>query len=109
MKKRKTNEQLLLNEIQLLLAEKRTYYALLRTGVAIFTLPIPLLAILLATNEYHRIFFNAWIACTILGFLITISLVGLSLFYKAEKKVKRLDRMIRLIEKENKRIAEILI
>lgn len=108
-KTKHTNEQLLLNEIQLLLAEKRTYFALLRTGMAIFTMPLTIVAVLAGTSEYHAVFKSFWIGFITISFLLAISLVGLSLFYGAEKKIKRLDHMIRLIEKENKRIAEILI
>ena len=103
------DEQLLLNEIQLLLAEKRTYYALLRTGMGIFTLPLTMVAVLAGTSEYHSVFSSFGLGFLIITVLIAISLVGLSLFYQAERKIKRLNRMIRLIERENKRIAEILI
>lgn len=103
------SEQLLLNETQLLLAEKRTYYALLRTGVAVFTLPLTLVALLISTSEYHDIFSQFWIGFCLIGALILISLTGLSLSIRANQKINRLNRLIDLIRRENKRIAEILI
>jgi uncharacterized membrane protein YidH (DUF202 family) len=108
-RKQTQNEQLLLNEVQLLLAEKRTYLSMLRTGLAVFTVPITIIAVLAATVEYHGLFSNVLVGLVITGAMIALSLIGLSIFYQAQGKIKRLDRMIRLIEKESKRIAEILI
>lgn len=107
--KHRPSEQLLLNEIQLLLAEKRTYLALLRTGLTVFTVPLTVIAFLAATTEYHRLFGNFIVGFIMVGGLIVISLIGLSIFYKAEHKIKRLDSLVRRIEKENKRIAEIVV
>lgn len=103
------SEQLLLNEIQLLLAEKRTYLALLRTGLTVFTVPLTVLAVLAATAHYHRLFTNFLLGLFVLGGLILIALIGLSIFYRAENKIKKLDKLIRFIERENRRIAEIVV
>lgn len=107
--KRKPTEQLLLNEIQLLLAEKRTYLALLRTGLTVFTVPLTVVAFLVATSEYHKLFQNFWIGFVTVGVLLGMALIGLSIFYRAEHKIKAINKMIEMIEKEDKRIAEIII
>ena len=42
-------------EIQVLLAEKRTALASLRTGIAVFALPLSVLSALIATSRYYSI------------------------------------------------------
>ncbi len=46
---------IVINEVQLLLAEKRTSLATMRTGIAVFTLPLSVLSILIATSRYYDI------------------------------------------------------
>src|SRR5438270_12488607 len=44
---------LIFGEIQVLLAEKRTALSSLRTGTAIFALPLSVLSVLIATSRYY--------------------------------------------------------
>src|SRR2546427_11779860 len=46
-------DNLIFNEIQVLLAEKRTALSSLRTGIAIFALPLSVLTVLIATSRYY--------------------------------------------------------
>lgn len=101
-------EQILLSELQVLLAEKRTYYALLRTGLAVSTVPMSVMAFLLATLNYHDIFKHFWLGISVGGGLISISLIGLVLFYSAESKIKKINRILKKVKSQNARIAEIL-
>ena len=48
-------DSLILGEIQVLLAEKRTALAGLRTGIAVFALPLSVLSALIATSRYYSI------------------------------------------------------
>ncbi|PIR87125.1 MAG: hypothetical protein COU11_02765 [Candidatus Harrisonbacteria bacterium CG10_big_fil_rev_8_21_14_0_10_49_15] len=105
----KTDENLLLSEIQLLLAEKRTYYSLLRTGLAVFSVPLTVIVFLVATGPKHRIFDLFWIGALVIAALLVIAAVGLGIFIQAQRKVKRLDRIISTIKSESKRIAEIVV
>lgn len=41
------------SRIQLILAEKRTSLSVLRTGIAVFTLPLSVLTVLIATSRYY--------------------------------------------------------
>jgi hypothetical protein len=43
------------SEIQLILAEKRTALSSLRTGIAIFALPLSVLSVLVATSKYYEV------------------------------------------------------
>lgn len=67
------DQRLLMNEVNLLLADKRTSYALLRTGVTVAIVPLSLWTFLIATSKLWNPFDLIW-------FLIPFALVTLSLF-----------------------------
>ena len=46
-------DNVIFGEIQVLLAEKRTALAALRTGIAVFALPLSVLSALIATSRYY--------------------------------------------------------
>ena len=50
-----TPNNVIFGEIQVLLAEKRTALASLRTGIAVFALPLSVLSALIATPRYYSI------------------------------------------------------
>ena len=45
----------LINEAQLVLAEKRTSMAVMRTGIAVFAIPMSILGLLIATSKYYDV------------------------------------------------------
>jgi len=79
--KKRPSQQILLSEVQLFLAEKRTYFPLLRTGLAVFGLPLTILAFLVATIGYHNIFDIPWVATFSVVILALVSLIGLYVTY----------------------------
>jgi uncharacterized membrane protein YidH (DUF202 family) len=48
-----TRDSVIFGEIQVLLAEKRTALAALRTGIAVFALPLSVLSALIATSRFY--------------------------------------------------------
>lgn len=49
------SEGIIISEVQLLLAEKRTSLAAMRSGIAVFALPLSVLSVLIATSKYYDI------------------------------------------------------
>ena len=49
----KTPDGLIFNEVQLLLAEKRTLLSTLRTGIAVSIMPFTVVSFLIATSRYY--------------------------------------------------------
>ena len=47
------NDILSINQVQLLLAEKRTALAIMRTGIAVFALPLSIFSALIATSKWY--------------------------------------------------------
>ena len=65
-------DSIAINEVQLILAEKRTSLAVMRTGIAILALPLSVIGVLIATSKYYDIFH-------VLHFLIPLSVLNLCL------------------------------
>jgi uncharacterized membrane protein YidH (DUF202 family) len=108
-KRYKTSESLLLNELQVLLSEKRTYFSILRTGLAIVTVPFTVIIFLVATATYHHLFENTWFGAALIAILLGISVAGTYISYQASLKIGKLNNYIRTAEKHNKRIDEIIV
>ncbi len=50
------SDGIVINEVQLLLAEKRTSLAVMRTGIAVLALPLSVISVLIATSKYYNVF-----------------------------------------------------
>ena len=109
MSKKKKPEALLLSELQLLFAQKAAYYTVFRVGLAIITLSITIIAFLLATSELHGIFDRFWLASVVLVGLFSVSASGVFLTLQSRGKINKLTKFIESIEKEDKRIAKIVV
>src|SRR5438552_19010318 len=65
-------DDFLFNEIQLILAEKRTALSGLRTGIAVFALPLSVASVLIATSKLYN-------ALQVLNLLIVLLVLNLGL------------------------------
>ena len=84
----RTEESVDIGRIQLLLAEKRTALAALRTGIAIFTLPLSVTTVLVTTSRLYNFMQNLHflipllLLCIILvatgTYLIVVSLIEMA-------------------------------
>jgi uncharacterized membrane protein YidH (DUF202 family) len=96
----------ILGEIQVLLAEKRTALASLRTGIAVFALPLSVLSVLIATSRYYNV-------ASVLPFLVPLLLLNLGLvvlgswlIYHAIRRIHHYDLLIRNLRQKYRSIAE---
>jgi hypothetical protein len=48
-------DAMILNEVQVLLSEKRTSLSTMRTGIAVFAFPLSVLSILIATSGSYQL------------------------------------------------------
>lgn len=101
-------EALIINEVQLLLAEKRTSLSVLRTGLAVLILPMSVTSFLIATSKSYE-WLNVWhflLPLSILNLLL-VSL-GAYLIVHAIKKFLHYDRLIHKLILENKVLSRLL-
>jgi hypothetical protein len=108
---KKTNKPLdnaIFNEIQVLLSEKRTMLSLMRTGIAVFALPLSVLSILIATSQYYT--FNKVLLLLIPVLIICIGLIilGTYLVLRALHRLKHFDNHINQIKQKYSGLADLL-
>jgi uncharacterized membrane protein YidH (DUF202 family) len=98
----------ILNEVQLLLAEKRTSLAMLRSGIAVFALPLSVLSVLIATSKLYNIL-NV-ISLLIPLFLLNFGLVLLGTYLVVHSlfRIRHLDRLINTLKKQHSALREFL-
>ena len=102
------SDNIIINEIQLLLAEKRTSLATLRTGIAVFVLPLSVLSVLIATSKYYDIIHVMHLLLPLLGLCAALIALGAYLIIHAIIRIRHQDRHILEIKRKHSRIAEFM-
>jgi len=99
---------IIINEVQLILAEKRTSLASLRTGIAVFAIPLSIMGVLVATSRYYEIpdVLHLFIVVMVINALLLA--LGAYLIVRAIVKLRREDRMIADIKRRHSVIAEFI-
>jgi len=87
-----------ISRVQLLLAEKRTSLAALRTGIAIFTLPLSVTTVLVTTSRYYNFIENLHYLIPLLVLCILLVTVGTYLIFVALIRHRHQNEQIRLIK-----------
>ena len=101
-------DNLILGEIQVLLSEKRTALASLRTGIAVFALPLSVLSVLIATSRYYN--FGTVMPLLVPLLLLNLGLVVLGswLVFHSIKRLHRFDHRIRELTQKYRSLAEFI-
>lgn len=105
---KKDFDSILINEVQLILSEKRTALSFMRTGIAVFALPLSVLSVLIATSRFYNfsnvlhLIIPLFILCVILIFL------GFYLVIRAIIKIRHYDRIINDLKRKHNLLSEII-
>ena len=102
------SDRIIINEIELLLAEKRTSLATLRTGIAVFVLPLSVLSALIATSKYYDVTDVLHLLLPLLGLCAGLIALGVYLILHAVMRIWRQDQHIQEIKRKHSRIAEFM-
>lgn len=95
------------DEIQLLLSEKRTALSLMRTGIAVFALPLSALSILIATSKFYDFSRVLHLLIPLLLLILALTLLGAYLVGHAFRRIRAYDRSIRKRKGQYGILAEI--
>ena len=101
-------DMLVLQEMQLLLAEKRTALSTLRTGIAIFAFPLSVLSVLIATSKSYELReVTHWLIPLL---LMNLGLVVLAVYLiqHALRRLRHYNRLIDGFEQNHERLARLL-
>jgi len=105
---RHAEEALDIGRMQLLLAEKRTSLAALRTGIAIFTLPLSVTTVLVTTSRFYDFLANLQFLIPLLVLCVVLVLVAGHLILSSLLKFTRETRQIARIKARSARWQEFL-
>ena len=101
-------DSIAINEVQLILAEKRTSLALMRTGIAVFALPLSVMSVLIATSKYYDVN-NVLHLLIPLGVLnLALIVFGAYLIIRSIIRMRHYDRFINEIKRKHSIIGEFI-
>jgi uncharacterized membrane protein YidH (DUF202 family) len=99
-------DSFILGEIQVLLAEKRTALASLRTGIAVFALPLSVLSALIATSRYYNVMNVMPLLAPLLLLNLGLVILGSWLIFHSMKRLHHYDHLIRGLREKYSSLAE---
>lgn len=102
------SESTAIGQVQLLLAEKRTSLAALRTGIAVFALPLSVLGLLVATSKYYDAAQVLHFLLPLLALSTALAALGAWLCVRAVMRLRHEDALIRRIKARCSGLAEII-
>ena len=101
-------DNVIFGEIQMLLAEKRTALASLRTGIAVFALPLSVLSVLIATSRYYNIGTVMPLLVPLLLLNFGLVVLGSWLVFRSINRIHRYEQRIRELSEKYRSIAQFI-
>lgn len=105
---KKESDGIIINEVQLILAEKRTSLAAMRTGIAVFALPLSVLSVLIATSRYYDMIHVIHLLIPVLAVSGAMALLGSYLIIRSIIQIHRHDCLILKLKRKHSRVAEFI-
>jgi uncharacterized membrane protein YidH (DUF202 family) len=102
------SDAIIINEAQLILAEKRTSMAAMRTGIAVFALPLSVLGLLVATSRHYDVLHVLPLIIPLGIMLAALISLGSYLIVRALGNIHRYDRMIRQLKTCHSKLSQFL-
>jgi len=103
-----TPDNVIFGEIQVLLAEKRTALASLRTGIAVFALPLSVLSALIATSRYYSLDKVLPLLLPLMLLNVGLVVLGTWLVFRSIHRIRHFERRIRELSEKYRSIAEFI-
>ena len=101
-------DNVIFGEIQVLLAEKRTALAAMRTGIAVFALPLSVLSALIATSRYYSLEKVMPLLLPLLLLNLGLVLLGTWLVFRSIKRIRHFEHRIKELSEKYRSLAEFI-
>ena len=99
---------IIINELQLLLAEKRTSLSTMRTGIAVFALPLSVLSVLIATSKYYEVLQVLHFLIPLFGMSLALVSLGAYLIIRSLMRIRHYDLVMTELKRKHGKIAEFI-
>jgi len=101
-------DTVVINEAQLILAEKRTSLSVMRTGIAVLAIPLGVTSLLIATSRYYDLLHVMHLMVPLMVLNSVLVVLGIYLIVRAFRRLHHQDRMMREIKRSHSCIAEFI-
>ena len=99
-------DSIVINEVQLILAEKRTSLAVMRTGIAVLALPLSVMSVLIATSKYYNVYHVLHFLVPLSALSLALIVFGAYLIIRSIIQMRHYDRLINKIKMKHSAIGE---
>lgn len=101
-------DNVIFGEIQVLLAEKRTALASLRTGIAVFALPLSVLSALIATSRYYSLDKVLPLLLPLMFLNLGLVVLGTWLVFRSIRRIHHYEHRIRELSAKYRALAQFI-
>jgi len=101
-------DNIIFGEIQVLLAEKRTALACLRTGIAVFALPLSVLSALIATSRYYSFEKVMPLLAPLMLLNLGLVVLGTWLVFRSIQRIRHFEHRIRELSDTYRSVAQFI-
>jgi uncharacterized membrane protein YidH (DUF202 family) len=103
-----TRDSFIFGEIQVLLAEKRTALASLRTGIAVFALPLSVLSALIATSRFYSMAKVMPLLVPLMALNLGLVVLGCWLVSRSIRRIHHFEHRIKELSQKYRSIAQFI-
>src|SRR5947199_9831455 len=96
------------DEIQVLLAEKRTALVSLRTGIAVFALPLSVLSALIATSRFYSMEKVMPLLAQLMLLNLGLVVLGTWLVFRSIRRIHHYEHRIKELSEKYRSLAEFI-
>lgn len=108
LKADKNLDSLVANEVQILLAEKRTSLSLLRTAIAVLILPMTVFSFLVATSRFYNIFDTLIIYIPLVVLNVVLTGIGFHLVIRAITRIRHHDHSLAQLKETHSELGRLV-
>jgi uncharacterized membrane protein YidH (DUF202 family) len=101
-------DTIIINEVQLILAEKRTSLAVMRTGIAVLALPLSVISVLIATSKYYDVLHVLYFLVPLGALCVTLIVFGAYLIIRSIIRMRHYDHLVHEIRLKHSLIGEFI-
>ncbi len=104
----KETDPFIFNEAQLVLAEKRTHLAMLRTGIAIVALPMSIVSFLVATSRFYDFGENLHYLIPLFVMNMLLSCIGIYMAVQALVRLRQDGKLLQNLKLKNRLLSSLM-
>ncbi len=102
------SDNLVMGEVQMILAEKRTSLAVLRTGIAIMVIPMSLTTVLITLSRFYSWVDNLHFLIPLAVLCALLVILSAYMIVRALARIHHQDEMIHAIRKANPALRQFM-